>query len=489
MLNEKLEQANQDAKKAYRRLLMTGGGVLLFVGLIVLSYVLFQELSSREFPTANVAPVTNESAIPTTQEISTSPPTAEPTNEVDREEFKAAFKVFERDLIPQIANNEFEIWNSDAQRKILAMKGEASDSFASGAYTQALGLLEQATKQANAEISARDQAYAWAMQEATAAKNVDNYDTAMVQISEALRLQPASPDALSLKSEIDNLPAALELLEAARVARVENNANSELEHLKQLNALDPSRLGIKERIETLTRTIKEQSFAQYIANGVADVDRRDVDSARGNLAAAERLYPNRSELGILAEKVVTLSEDLETEHLLAEAQQASQTDNWQDALVFFEKARSIQPENKSVIDGYMLAQAITVAHATLSGYLEAPDRLSSPNVATQAKKAVAQARTVSTLSPSVMAKIESLEHTLALYQTKVVVRVISDGQTAVAVRGVGRIGKVMNKTIELKPGSYSFEGKREGYKSVLIQVKVPPGTQEVEVSVICHEQV
>ncbi len=489
MLNEKLEQASQDVKKAYRRLLLTGGGVALIVGLIVLSYVLFQELSNREFSTTNVAPVSNESVNLTTQEIFSSPPTAEHTTEVGREEFKAAFKIFERDLIPQIANKEFEAWNSDAQRKILAMKGEASASFASGAYSQALGLLEQATEQANAEISARDQAYERAMQEAAVAKNADDYDTAMVQIAEALRLQPASPDALFLKSEIDNLPAALALLEAARVARVENNTKSELEYLKQLNALDPSRVGIKERIETLARTIKEQSFAQYIANGVADVDRRDLDSARNNLAASERLYPNRSELGILAEKVATLGKDIETEYMLSKAQKAGQADSWQDALAFFGKARSIQPENKSAIDGYMLAQAITAAHAALSGYLETPDRLSSPNVAKLAKKAVSQARTVSNLSPSVMSMVENLELTLTLYQTKVAVRVFSDGQTAIAVRGIGRIGKVMRKTIELKPGSYSFEGKREGYKSVLIQVKVPPGTQEVEVSVICNEQV
>lgn len=311
----------------------------------------------------------------------------------------------------------------------------------------------------------------------------------MVQIAEALRLHPTSPDALSLKREIDDLPAAIVLLEAARVAGVENDAKSELAYLKQLLAIDPNRTGIRERVETLARTIKEQSFAQYIANGIADVDGRDLDSARKNLAAAKKLYPNRPEFGILAGKVTTLGRDLETEHTLAEAQKAGQADNWQDALVFFDKARSIQPENKSAIDGYKLAQTITAAHAALSGYLEAPDRLSSPNVAALAKKAVSQARAVSKLSPSVMSMAENLELTLTLYQTKVAVRVISDGQTAIAIRGVGRIGKVTTKTIELKPGNYSFEGKREGYRSVLIQFNVPPGTHEIEVSIVCTEQI
>ena len=88
-----------------------------------------------------------------------------------------------------------------------------------------------------------------------------------------------------------------------------------------------------------------------------------------------------------------------------------------------------------------------------------------------------------------MVMIEKLERALELYQTKVSVRISSDGKTAIAVRGVGRVGVVMSKTIELKPGNYSFEGKRTGYRSVLIQVNVPPGADEIEVSVICNEQI
>jgi tetratricopeptide (TPR) repeat protein len=500
MLNEKLEQASKDANKAQLRLAITGGIVTMFAGLVVLSYVLYQELSNRELQRANVATVETESGSPATQAMpapvlptfelpATTPPPAETTPGVGREEFKAAFKIFERDLVPQIANKNFEAWNSDAQRKILAMKDEASASFAIGQYKQALDLLAQATEQANAETSARDHAYERAMHDAATAKNADDYDAAKIQIAEALRLQPARPDALSQKREIDDLPAALDLLEAARVAGVENDAESELAHLSQLLILDPSRKGIRGRVETLARAIKEQSFAQYIANGVADVDRRDLDSARKNLSAAEKLYPNRQELGILAEKVTVLGRDLETERMLSEAQKAGRADNWQDALSFFGKARSIQPENKSAIDGYLLAQAITSSHEALSGYLQAPDRLSSSNVAVLAKKAVTMARSVSHLSPSITSMVENLEASLALYLTKVAVRVISDGQTVIAVRGIGRIGKVMGATIKLKPGNYSFEGKRAGYKSVLIEVKVPPGTDEVEVSVICNEQV
>lgn len=511
MLNEKLEQANRDATKARIRLAIICSSFVLFAGLIVLSFVHFQKNSAREQQPTNVTTVTSVAPVASVPSASiqkqnhtpqdmpapTSPapelPIAEPipnvSTEVGREEFKAAFKVFERDLAPQIADREFEVWNSNSQRKILAMKDEAAVLFSGGEYSQALVLLRRATERANAEITAREATYKRLMQDASVALNADDYDTAMIQITEALRFRPTSPDAHSLKREIDNLPAILKLLEAARIAHVENNSNSELEHLNQLLALDPSRIGVKERMDALAHSIKEQSFARYVANGIADVNGSALDSARRNLSSARKLYPNRQEVDVLATKIDALARDLETERMLAEALKAGQADNWQAALSFFGQARGIQPENKVAVDGYTLAQAITSAHEELLGYLKAPDRLSSVNVSALAKKAADRARTVASSSPSVVSTIKNLELALTLYNTKVAVRVISDGETMIAVRGVGRVGVVMSKIIELKPGNYSFEGKRLGYKSVLLQVKIPPGIDEFEVSVICNEQI
>ena len=57
------------------------------------------------------------------------------------------------------------------------------------------------------------------------------------------------------------------------------------------------------------------------------------------------------------------------------------------------------------------------------------------------------------------------------------------------MRGVGRIGRTLEKTISLKPGLYSFEGKRTGYRSKLIEVAVKAGGgAPLEVRVVCDER-
>ena len=106
-----------------------------------------------------------------------------------------------------------------------------------------------------------------------------------------------------------------------------------------------------------------------------------------------------------------------------------------------------------------------------------------------ARQAIEQARTVEKFSPSLVSMIGRLVQEITLYETKVPIKVISDGQTSIAVRGFGRVGVVTSKIINLKPGRYAFEGKRTGYKSVLIWLEISPEQSGVLVSIVCNEQI
>jgi hypothetical protein len=71
--------------------------------------------------------------------------------------------------------------------------------------------------------------------------------------------------------------------------------------------------------------------------------------------------------------------------------------------------------------------------------------------------------------------------------TPILVTVISDNQTYVLVRSVGKVGVVFQKNIQLKPGNYTFEGTRKGFKSKLVQAFIPYDQDSFRVRVICDE--
>ena len=52
-----------------------------------------------------------------------------------------------------------------------------------------------------------------------------------------------------------------------------------------------------------------------------------------------------------------------------------------------------------------------------------------------------------------------------------------------------RVLTSQQKIIDLRPGKYTFEGARPGYRSKLVEVTIPPGTLLTVVEVICDEPI
>lgn len=502
MLNDKLEQASKQAAARTRKIVLAAGAgmVMVAVGLIAVTLLLGRPEPSADLPPA--AAVQPPPAPPVTPDaeplqLPTPPPAPPPTraavpepdNTAAREAFKAALKDYTRTIEPLIAEPRFAAWDAAAQRQVAAHIEGATTAFSKGDYAGAQSELDRGVALAQDRLQARDAAFADAMAAASLAKQADDYDAGLLNISEALRLDPDSAAAQALAAEIEGLPEILKLAHAAAVARTENNPEAEHEILSQLLKLDPMRPGVRERAEETARLVREIRFAGFIGEVLAGLEARDLTRAQTGLAGARQVYPDREELTLLGNRVTALGRDLETERLLREASAAAARDSWGAALDLYARALAIQPNNQDIAAGHARAGEIAALDTQLTQMLAAPKRLASPNIARAAAQAAVRARGFAQHSPSLAGKAETLETSLARYNNKLPVRIVSDGATSISVRGVGQVGLTTGRTIELKPGSYLFEGKRAGFRSKLVAVEVSPDSGPIEVTVLCDEPV
>ena len=81
-----------------------------------------------------------------------------------------------------------------------------------------------------------------------------------------------------------------------------------------------------------------------------------------------------------------------------------------------------------------------------------------------------------------------LEYNVKLANEPAVVNIKSDDKTDIKLKKVGIIGKVKNKTSSLKAGKYIFEGKRLGYKTILIEKEIALDEKNV-LEIICNERI
>lgn len=544
MLNEKLQQASEETSRKRLTTILVTAGVVLIVGLAVLSASLFQELSDLKIEQSNIGsqkdksgsgksvtevteihkpaspaaeiatpvipaiPVENiqperpkEIQAPLTEDKSPSEaemiektlpikpiPPAEPNTET-RKVFKEALKTFEQNIEPLIMMDSFVSWKPETQKDILFLKNSAISSFSAGEYDQAIKHLQKASSMADQAISEKKAAFDQALLAAQKAKNADDYVTAKPHIDRALRLEPDSLEANKLLAEIDKLPDILRHLNAANVAKTENNLKGEYTSLSEALKLDPSRVGLRDRTLFLAREIKEQSYARYISSGLAQIEKRKLVGAQNSLVAARRLYPKRDETTILAKKVADLQSDIKTEGFLRDADSAAKEDDWERSFELFGKAKKEQPNNQRAADGYTLAHSINTLRQQISKHLSAPHRLASKNVATDAAQLIRKANALSGNSVVLDKKSNALNNELASYSVMIPIKVVSDGQTRISVRGVGRVGVTKEKIIKLKPGTYTFEGARAGYKSKLIRVNIPPRINQFIIELVCDERI
>ena len=127
--------------------------------------------------------------------------------------------------------------------------------------------------------------------------------------------------------------------------------------------------------------------------------------------------------------------------------------------------------------------------ALFSIYIKDPYKLANEKNIEEIQIAIEQTRDISLLSKTLEKKRQVVTENLAKMNNKIPVDVISDQKTYVLVRGVGKVGAIEKKTIQLRPGNYIFEGQREGFKSKLVKVFIPIEQTSFTVKVVCDEPI
>ncbi len=489
MLQEKLEQENRAAQRRRIQLVVGVAVSIAVVGLAYGGLVLLR-------PSADVAGETNVSRTTTADTVAKTPSAVAPeatvdevANEAARAQFKTDLAAFQAELEPLVGHEDFARWDAAAQRHILDGKATAIALFSDASYAAAVSELAVARGAAEQALAARTKAFDDAFAAATTAHGDDRYDAAVVAIDRALTIRPGSGPAATLNQRIDALPALLAKIEDAAVARVENNLDAERRHLEAALAIDPGRTALVARLADVRRLLRDSRFAGHIVDGLRDVDARNVASAQRNLDAASAIYPDRAELDVLDEKIAGLELELLIERLTRTARVAAQADDWATAEQSYIQVRRLVPADRDITDALALAQTINGLHGRAARHLAAPDRLASEAVAADAGAVVTAIAPLRDDSPRLAGQADKLAGLVAAYAVKVPVRIVSDGETDITVRGVGIVGKVTERTIELRPGRYTFEGIREGFQAVLVRVDIPPGQANLVLEIVPDERI
>jgi hypothetical protein len=122
-------------------------------------------------------------------------------------------------------------------------------------------------------------------------------------------------------------------------------------------------------------------------------------------------------------------------------------------------------------------------------YLEKSNVLESDPHLTNALGLLREASKIEPKGPRLAGQIEKLDQLVKIAKTSVRVTLESDNLTEVAVYKVGRMGRFYTRDLNLRPGTYTVVGTRDGYKDVRQKMVVKAGEEGLRITLKCEERI
>ena len=473
MLEKKLGEARHQRSKLILQVLI-GFLIVIAVGTLILLSLPYFESTSPKNTTVSVSKIKKISE----SDIS-----------IIREEFKELFQRYKSELKPRLYATNLKDWNQNALLELNEEDKNMMLYFSNGDYFNALGAIKSLTTRAIEVIEESEKIFRDNIEKATSFFSDDLYDEAKLYIEKALVVAPQSTEAQAIQQDIEKLKQILPFLNKANTARAENNLLNESNSLEQVLKINSKRPVETERLELLKKMIRNNNFDNHISLGFSKIENHETKEARYHYQRAEKIHPERLELKALLEQILVEEKFYRTEQALKQAKQATREDNWIRAKAEFEKAKKNMPSNEMAIKGIKLAKEIIRLQSVFVQYEKSPYRLTDNGVLNEAKEILEHASHFSKQSSKLRKKINQLSELISTFNQLISVIVTSDNMTEIQVRGIGKLGRIHNKTIQLKPGYYTFEGTRNGFKSKLLQVLIPYNKNNYSVRIICDESI
>lgn len=382
-----------------------------------------------------------------------------------------------------------ETWAGEAFAKAKALAADGDALYKNRQYAEALARYKEALAALQALETSLPQVLQGLLDEARQAVDRGDAAAATAALATAAVIAPDNADIAKLKQRADVLPKVLPLLEQARAAEAAGDLAQAQSALQQAVALDPEHAGAQAELKRVSASLSNRGFNAAMSEGYAALKAGQYDSARKAFSAAAKLQPGSAEAASALQEVATAQTAQRLAALERQGKSEEQQEQWQKAVAIYEQARKTDSGVLFASEGLKRSQARAQLDKKMRTAIEDPLRLSDPAVAAATWTLLAEAKQVNARGPLLNEQISRLENVLRQAETKIDITLRSDNATDVTVYKVARLGQFQEKSLTLRPGTYTALGTRDGYRDVRTTFTVTHDSAPAPVTVICSERI
>lgn len=350
------------------------------------------------------------------------------------------------------------------------------------AYTRALeigeGLLERSVSIVAAALDA-----------GAAALEAGNAAVAEEQFSLVLGIEADNETARAGLQRAQRLPDVLQAVQRAQGLERDGRLDEAAQAYRDALDIDAQWSPASAGLARVSQRIETRRFENLMSQGYAALAGEAYDDAYEHFAAALKLRPG-SEEAVNGRLQAEQGQRLDQIALIeARAAAFERRELWARAIEQYQAALATDETLVFAQRGLERARARADLDSKLSHLLSNPNLLFDDRVLADAQRLLADAAEIAEPGPRLDEQTEELSRLVELASTPITIRLESDQKTEVTVYRVGSLGTFAQTTLELRPGTYTAVGSRDGYRDVRETFTVLPGRALEPVRVACIEPI
>jgi tetratricopeptide (TPR) repeat protein len=242
-------------------------------------------------------------------------------------------------------------------------------------------------------------------------------------------------------------------------------------------------------VDEVNRLLRGAEFDRLLSAGFGLLSSEDFAGAKREFEAALALRPGSREA---IDGLTQAREGAKLDEIaLAEARALAfeRRELWDQAIELY---RTVLDGDGTLLfaqTGLERAQERAGLDAKLSNLIDNPTLLFGDAVLADARALLQTADATAEKGPRLASQIERLGELIELASKPIPVRIESDQLTNVTLYRVGALGTFAAKDLELRPGTYTAIGSRNGYRDVRQTFTVRPGRNLPPISIVCVEPI
>jgi len=459
-----------------------GAGALLAATAVAFVWLPARLEQQRAAPVPVAAPSAAESSEPAQPVLSPE----------EREALRARSETLLANLLTlreRLTSLNVAVWAGDDWQRYEQLSDAGDNAFLANDFSTAVERYAEAAALGDAIVARASTSVTTAFDAAEAAFAAGEPQLAIEHYDRVLAIVPTHAQALTGRARAERLPAALGLVQRADVELARGELQAALASYREALAIDAEWTPASSGISEVNRRLRDAEFERLMSAGFGLLGDEDFVAANREYTAALALRPSSREAAdglAQSEQGAKLAEIM-----LAEARGLAfeRRELWDQAIALY---RTVLQTDETLLfaqTGLARAEARDALDAKLTNLIDNPTLLFGDTALADTRTLLEAAAAEPEPGPRLTGQIEQLGRLVELASQPIVVRLESDQLTNVTLYRVGALGTFASKEVELRPGSYTVMGSRDGYRDVRQTFNVRPGRSLPAISIVCIEPI